>query len=153
MSVVKGDRSKTSERLETAETLKGLCTYTVQICKNEKNFPKRDRWVLTQHIVKEAVKAYTHAKKANEVEVVTMDDYKLRRRHQVKCRLNLKALIALIEVAHLVLSLEADRVEYWTGYAVQAEKLLAGWRASDRKRYKKLLTEEQNQTKQQHPKG
>ena len=139
MSVAKGDRSKTSEKLETTEMLKGLCAYTIQICKNERNFPKRDRWILTQHIVREAVKAYTHAKKANAVEVVTMDDYQLRRKHQVKARTCLEALISLIEIAHLVLSLEADRVEYWTACAVNCEKMLAAWRASDRKRYKTRL--------------
>ena len=153
MSVAKGDRNKTRERLEVTEVLKGLCTYTIQICKNEKNFPKRDRWILTQHIVKEAIKAYTHAKKANGIEVKTGDDYRLRRRHQIKCRLNLEVLIALIEVAQLVLSVEEDRVEYWTGCAMKAEQLLAAWRASDRKRYAKLLTAEQDQTQQQHPQG
>ena len=153
MSVAKGDRNKTRERLEVTEVLKGLCTYTIQICKNEKNFPKRDRWILTQHIVKEAVKAYTHAKKANAVEVMSEDDYRIRRRHQIKCRLNLEALISLIEIAQLVLSVEEDRVENWAGYAVKAEQLLAAWRASDRKRYRQLLTDETNQTQQQHPKG
>ena len=140
MSVAKGDRNKTRERLEVTEVLKGLCTYTIQICKNEKNFPKRDRWILTQPIVKEAAKAYMHAKKANAVEVLNEDDYRIRRRHQVKCRLSLEALIALIEIAQLVLSVEEDRVEYWTGCAVRAEQLLAAWRASDRKRFKDLLT-------------
>ena len=58
MSVAKGDRKETSTNLETAKMLKGLCVYTIQICKNEKNFPKRDRWILTAPIVKCAVKAY-----------------------------------------------------------------------------------------------
>ncbi|MBR2822686.1 MAG: hypothetical protein IKE24_03240 [Clostridia bacterium] len=58
MSVAKGDRKESSSNLETARTMKGLCVYTIQICKNEKNFPKRDRWILTAPIVKCAVKAY-----------------------------------------------------------------------------------------------
>lgn len=139
MAVAKGDRSKTSEKLETTEILKGLCVYTIQITKNEKNFPKRDRWVLTQHIVKEAVKAYTHAKKANAINVVTVEDYKLRRAHQVKARTCLESLLSLIEIAHIVLDLNADRVEYWSTFVTDAEKMLAAWRASDRKRYKPRL--------------
>lgn len=154
MAVAKGDRSKTSEKLETTEMLKGLCTYTIQITKNEKNFPKRDRWVLTQHIVKEAVKAYTHAKKANAVEVITLEDYKIRRKHQVKARTCLEALISLIEIAQLVLSLEEDRVEYWTACAVNCEKMLSAWRASDRKRYKAQLEGKQGrQNTNNAPKG
>ena len=146
MAVAKGDRSKTSEKLETTEILKGLCVYTIQITKNEKNFPKRDRWILTQHIVKEAVKAYTHARKANAVEVVTADDYRIRRAHQVKARTCLESLLSLIEIAHIVLNLDADRVEYWAQFAINAGKMLAAWRASDRKRYKaKLEGQEQKQ--------
>ncbi len=139
MAVVKGDRSKTSEKLETAEMLKGLCVYTIQITKNEKNFPKRDRWIMTQPIVHEAIKAYTHARKANAVEVVTMEDYKERRAHQVKCRGCLEALINLIEIAQITLSLEEERVAYWTEYAMNCENMLKAWRASDRKRYKAKL--------------
>lgn len=140
MSVAKGDRSKTADNLETTKLLKGLCTYTIQITKNEKNFPKRDRWILTQHIVTEAVKAYTHAKKANRVNVQTMKDYKLRRKHQIKASLSLEALLALIEIAQDVLSLEQERVEYWEGYTDQCQQMLSAWRASDRKRYKAKLT-------------
>ena len=153
MAVAKGDRSKTSERLETTEILKGLCVYTIQITKNEKNFPKRDRWILTQHIVKEAVKAYTHARKANAVEVVTADDYRIRRAHQVKARTCLEALLSLIEIAHITLSLEAERVEYWAGFTINAGKMLAAWRASDRKRYKAMLEKQEPEKGENTRKG
>ena len=70
MSVAKGDRKESSSNLETAKMLKGLCVYTIQICKNEKNFPKRDRWILTAPIVKCAVKAYAKVLEANAITVV-----------------------------------------------------------------------------------
>ena len=139
MSVAKGDRSETSANLETAKVLKGLCVYTIQICKNEKNFPKRDRWILTQEIVKCAVKAYEKVTEANSITVVTMDDYIMRRKCQVKARKKLKAMLALVEIAHMVLSLEESRVEYWTGCIRGSLNLLTKWRASDRKRYAKQL--------------
>ena len=53
MSVPKGKR--TEGKLQVLVELQALCAYTIQICKNEKNFPKRDRWILTQHIVKLAI--------------------------------------------------------------------------------------------------
>ena len=48
MSVIKAKRSE--GRLEILTQANNLAAYTVQICKNEKYFPKRDRWIMTQHI-------------------------------------------------------------------------------------------------------
>ena len=121
--------------------LQALCVYTIRICKNEKNFPKRDRWILTQHIVKMAVDAYSFARQANAVRVVTMDDYKLRRNYQIQCRCSLEALLGLIEIAYTTLGLEGGRVEFWTRSVMSAEDKLAAWRTGDRKRYRDILTD------------
>lgn len=142
MSVTTDKRTPTEPKFETGEAFKALATYTIQICKNEKNFPKRDRWVLTQEIVKTAVKACGHVMEANGIEVQTMEDYKARRGHQVKARAKLKKLNAYIEIAMMCLSLDADRVDTWEGYVMSCMTLLTKWRESDRKRYKKKLTEQ-----------
>ncbi|MBR2822180.1 MAG: hypothetical protein IKE24_00615, partial [Clostridia bacterium] len=128
--------------LETAKMLKGLCVYTIQICKNEKNFPKRDRWILTAPIVKCAVKAYAKVLEANAITVVKLDDYMMRRKCQIQARKKLKAMLGLIEIAYTTLSLEDDRLEYWTGYVKNCLELLSKWRAADRKRYAKQLNGE-----------
>ena len=142
MSVAKGDRKESSSNLETAKMLKGLCVYTIQICKNEKNFPKRDRWILTAPIVKCAVKAYAKVLEANAITVVKLDDYMMRRRCQIQARKKLKAMIGLVEIAYTTLSLEESRLEYWTGYIKGCMDILSKWRAADRKRYAKQLNGE-----------
>lgn len=142
MSVAKGDRKESSSNLETAKMLKGLCVYTIQICKNEKNFPKRDRWILTAPIVKCAVKAYAKVLEANAITVVKLDDYMMRRKCQVQARKKLKAMIGLVEIAYTTLSLEEGRLEYWTGYIKGCMDILSKWRAADRKRYAKQLNGE-----------
>lgn len=142
MSVAKGDRKESSSNLETAKMLKGLCVYTIQICKNEKNFPKRDRWILTAPIVKCAVKAYAKVLEANAITVVKLDDYMMRRKCQIQARKKLKAMIGLVEIAYTTLSLEESRLEYWTGYIKGCMDILSKWRAADRKRYAKQLNGE-----------
>lgn len=142
MSVAKGDRKESSSNLETAKMLKGLCVYTIQICKNEKNFPKRDRWILTAPIVKCAVKAYAKVLEANAIVVVKLDDYMMRRKCQIQARKKLKAMIGLVEIAYTTLSLEESRLEYWTGYIKGCMDILSKWRAADRKRYAKQLNGE-----------
>ena len=139
MSVPKGKR--TEGKLQVLVELQALSTYTIQICKNEKNFPKRDRWILTQHIVKLAIEAYMLARKANAVRVMTMDDYKLRRSYQIQCKSSLEALLGLIDIAYMALGLDGQRVEFWTKSVISAEDKLAAWRSSDRKRYKGILTD------------
>ncbi len=140
MSAPKGCR--TESKLQVLVELQALATYTIQICKNEKNFPKRDRWILTQHIVRLAVDAYALARKANAVRVATTEDYKLRRGYQVECRSSLEALLGMIEIAYLSLSLEGERVEFWTKSVMSAEEKLAAWRNSDRKRYRDLVKDD-----------
>lgn len=140
MSVPKGCR--TESKLQVLVELQALATYTIQICKNEKNFPKRDRWILTQHIVRLAVDAYALARKANAVRVATMEDYKLRRGYQVECRSSLEALLGMIEIAYLALPLEGERVEFWTKSVMSAEEKLTAWRNSDRKRFKDLVRDD-----------
>jgi len=140
MSVPKGDRKE--GKLQIITQLQALNVYTIQICKNEKNFPKRDRWLLTQRIVEQATMAYTDARKANAIKVVTLEDYKLRREYQIRCRCDLEALLGLIEIAYMALSLEGSRVEYWTKCVMDCEDKLATWRTSDRKRYKDVLKDD-----------
>lgn len=137
MSVPKGCR--TEGKLQVLTDLQALCVYTIQICKNEKNFPKRDRWILTAHIVRHAVDAYSYARQANAVRVATMEDYKLRREYQIRCRTSLEALLGLIEIAYTTLNLSGDRVEFWTKSVIGAEEKLSAWRSSDRKRYRDIL--------------
>lgn len=137
MSVPKGCR--TEGKLQVLTELQALCVYTIQICKNEKNFPKRDRWILTAHIVRHAVDAYSFARQANAVRVATLEDYKLRREYQIRCRTSLEALLGLIEIAYISLNLSGDRVEFWTKSVVSAEEKLSAWRSSDRKRYRDIL--------------
>ena len=137
MSVPKGCR--TEGKLQVLTELQALCVYTIQICKNEKNFPKRDRWILTAHIVRHAVDAYSFARQANAVRVATIEDYKMRREYQIRCRTSLEALLGLIEIAYTTLSLSGERVEFWTKSVISAEEKLSAWRNSDRKRYREIL--------------
>ena len=67
MSVRKGERS--NEQAQSLNLAKNLCTYTLQICKNEKIFPKSYRWLLTSHIVAESVSVLTCLKRAMSFKV------------------------------------------------------------------------------------
>lgn len=137
MSVIKAKRAE--GKLEILTQATNLAIYTVQICKNEKYFPKRDRWIMTQHIVHEALDVLSCVKRANAVNVATWEDYKYRRAQQVEAYSHAEALLTLLDVAYCTLCIEKERIEFWTGQIISTENLLKKWRESDRKRYKAVL--------------
>ena len=142
MSVIKAKRSE--GKLQVLIQSNNLCVYTVQICKNEKYFPKRDRWIMTQHIVHEALDVLCCIKRANAVNVATWEDYKYRRAQQVEAYSHAEALLTLLDVAYITLCIESQRIEFWTGQIISVENLLKKWRESDRKRYKSILRPDQS---------
>lgn len=142
MSVIKAKRSE--GKLQVLIQANNLCVYTVQICKNKKYFPKRDRWIMTQHIVHEALDVLCCIKRANAVNVATWEDYKYRRAQQVEAYSHAEALLTLLDVAYITLCIESQRIEFWTGQIISVENLLKKWRESDRKRYKSILRPDQS---------
>lgn len=135
MSVIKAERDE--GKLQVLTKARDMMAYTITVCKNEKHFPKRDRWILTQHVTGEAIQATMCIRRANAVRVEKYEDYKYRRSQQVKAYSHLEALLTLIEVAYNVLSLSHDRVEYWTGLILEVEAFLQKWMRADKKRYDK----------------
>ena len=112
-----------------------LSAYTVTICKNEKSFPKRDRWILTQPIVTEALSIMSCIRRANAVRVETQADYDYRRNQQVQAYSHAEALLTLMDIAYDVLSVESERIQHWTGLVLEVETLAQKWRRSDGTRY------------------
>ena len=136
MAVVTGKRGE--NELEVMTRAKELAAYTLNICKQEKHFPKRDRWILTQPIVREALDACTCIRRANAVNVCTREEYLYRHLQQEEGYAHLKALLMLIELTHETVGLEIHTVEVWTELAVKAEKKLFAWKKRDTERFKDL---------------
>ena len=80
MAVVKSKRGESE--LNVVTNSRKLAVYTIKICTNEKNFPKRYRWCVTNEIVKNTNIIHSNILKANSIYVKDESDYKLRKRHQ-----------------------------------------------------------------------
>ena len=76
MSVPKSKRSH--GRLEALTKARAIKNYTLQVCTNEKNFPKRYRWCITNNIVEETTEICRKIVRANAIRVVNIDDYNRR---------------------------------------------------------------------------
>jgi hypothetical protein len=137
LSVIKAKRQE--GKLTILTKAREMCAYTIQICKNEKNFPKRDRWLLTQPIVNEALGIMTCIRRANAVRVEIREDYLYRRSEQIKAYSHAEAMLTLMDIAYVSLGIESRRIEHWTGLVLEVEKLVQKWYRSDRARYGELL--------------
>ena len=119
----------------------GLAEYTITICKNEKSFPKRDRWIITNRIVTCALNIAENVRKANTIHVTNDDDFARSREYQQSAMEDAEWMLTLIELAYRNLSLETSRVEHWTDLVVEVETLISAWRKSDRDAYRKKISD------------
>lgn len=136
MSVVASKRGE--GRLAIITKADELAVYTIRICSNEKNFPKRYRWCITSKIVDAAVDITNYINMANAVFVKDSYDLVLRRQYQTKAIASSDALLNMINISYRTFGIQADRVEYWTKLIMDVQTLLFSWRKSDSDRYRDL---------------
>lgn len=135
MSVPVGKR--TESKLDVQTKAKALALYTTQICGNEKNFPKRDRWIITNRIVDTALTIMEEVDVANDIFVSTRGDFELRRKSQTIALSSTAKLLGLMELAYIKYKIDGRRMSYWTGLVLEERELIKKWRQSDKKRYSK----------------
>lgn len=114
-----------------------LCTHTLKLCRNEKYFPKSQRWLFTQKVANEAVDALTCIRKANATLADgTEEHYRLRSGYQAEAHAHLGALYALVDIAYnMGTGLGSDQVAFWTELIRDTDEKLKAWIRSDKKIY------------------
>lgn len=131
MSVPKSLRKE--GELQVLTKSKELTKYTIRICSNEKSFPKKYRWCVTNKIVDDAVDISRYITMANSVFPKTDKDKELRRQYQNQAIAKSYALLSEIDVAYTTFGIESDRVAYWTKLVLEVQSLLRAWRTSEEK--------------------
>ena len=137
MSVVAGKRGEGDLKVITVSG--DLCDYTLQITSNEKHFPKRYRWNITNRIVDITMQIDDHLIYANAVYVRPDDGSLLRRQqHQLQALELTYVLLRNIDRAYRRLGIESSRIEYWTGIIRNLQRLIRGWYTKDKERYESI---------------
>ncbi|MGO5592785.1 hypothetical protein [Acidaminococcus sp. HCP3S3_G9_1] len=145
MAIPKSKRSTTPLSVLVEADI--LVCYTIQLCTDEKRFPKRYRWCLTQQIVNSAVEAKANMAKANSVFVNDTETAKLRRLYQQKALAELAALSATMDTAFKTFSGLRDlgepgraqkhvNIAVWTSQLDKVKTLLLAWKKADAEKYK-----------------
>lgn len=126
-------------KLEVFIKARTLATYTIQICANDKTFPKEFRTLITGEIVKEAKDIFLNICEANKVRVIDASSAEERLGLQQKANRGCDRLLWLIELAFKIFHLRAKRVEYWARLTLETQELIRKWHATDKKRYADVL--------------
>ena len=136
MAVVKSKRKE--GELTVVTKARELAVYTARICNNEKNFPKRHRWLLNNHIVGSALQIHRNIRKANSVFVKTEPDLDTRRQFQNIALAEIDGLLGDIDIAYELFHIDSSRIKHWVGLIYDVQNLLRNWRKKDIERYKNL---------------
>ena len=130
MAVVAGKRK--DGELKFLTTSAQLAKYTMDICGNEKCFPKRYRWCFIGKIVDAAIEVFVVAFRANKVYVEPGDMDAAMRRFNLQSE-SIEAsyqLEALANLAYMMFGLEESRIEFWTKLINESRNKLRSWRKS-----------------------
>ena len=133
MSVRVNDRKE--GHLQVLNCSLNLAVYTLQVCKNEKVFPKSQRWIMAQRLVNECLDAVTCIRRANATMVKDSESKAYRHGQQIEAYAHINAFMSLLEIAHRAFSIETRRIEYWTKLATDTNDKLVGWMKSDKERF------------------
>lgn len=136
MTVVKSRRGESE--MEVITKARELAKYTIQICNNETNFPKRHRWFTNNRLCDVALDVCGHVYEANGTFVKVSGDYKIRRANQVEALNKIERLLLNMTIAYELFHVDAKRVDHWTGLVIEVQRLVRAWRDSDYKRYGQL---------------
>lgn len=136
MTVVKSRRGQSD--LEVITKSRELAKYTIRICDNEKNFPKRHRWFTNNRLADVALDVCGYIYEANGTFVKTKSDYAIRRDNQVHALNKIERLLLNMTIAYELYNVDSKKIDYWTGLVIEVQKLLRAWRDSDYKRYSHL---------------
>jgi len=140
---------RTSTPLTVLVEASKLVSYTILICTDEKRFPKRYRWCLTQQIIEAAVQAKIHIAKANSVYVNDHESAVLRRTYQQEAIADIAALSATMDTAFNLFSglrhidttdkpKKRINIATWTAQMSKVKTLLLAWKKSDTEKNKNL---------------
>ena len=134
MSVPEGKRTESKLAVQTKAI--ELAHYTNKICSNEKNFPKRHRWTITNKIVESALEIMGDVNEANSIYVSSKVDYDERRRLQVVALAKTARMLGYMELAYVQFKIDGKRIKHWTQLVIEVRNLIKKWKKSDSDRYK-----------------
>lgn len=115
-----------------------LAAHTINLCSNERHFPKRKRWLYADRIVGKALEVNTLIHEANAIYPSDKSRLRLRLEYEDRALASIAGLYSLVAIAKRTSDLSLDSVEHWLSLIEEERKLLQGMRSADREKLPNL---------------
>jgi hypothetical protein len=113
-----------------------LCIYTIRITHNEKVFPKRYRFSITEKLQMQTIEILTLLTEANEMYPKTASEKEERLLLQKRACAKLRSLQTMIRISKDLFGLSMDKVKYWSQLATEVRNKTVAWYNADSERFK-----------------
>ena len=133
---MKHERERTSGDYDILQKAKELAGYTIRITSNEKNFPKRYRFTVTEKIINKSLFIFDSLMMAYEIYPNDRIEFEKRILYEKEARAACRSLLTMMEVAANAFDIKAGTFEHWTEKAVDLRQHITGWIKSDVNRFK-----------------
>lgn len=135
MAVRKSERSES--KLQVLNDARILASYTLDICKKDKIFPKSSRWIAAKRLMDECMDIIACIAQANSFPV-TEEFIEKRGELQYQARGHLNTMLAFLEIVYYDPSfhIESNSYVHWVRLINNTRMHLGGWMKSDRERIK-----------------
>lgn len=114
---------------------KEMAIYTIRVTNNEKNFPKRYRFSVTNKIQDKAMEIVENLIEANEFYPKSETEYNYRRLKQQKAMACCRSLLTMLDMSKELFAINSKKTEYWTRQIFDVRNLTAAWLKKDKQRF------------------
>lgn len=127
---------RTQGDYDILQKAKEIAGYVLKITHNEKNFPKRYRFSVTNKLQEKAMDIIANLIEAYEIYPNSQAEFDERLSRMKVARAEIRSLLTLTEVAATAFEIKASTFEYLTRQLMDLKKHLTAWIQSDLKRFK-----------------
>jgi len=125
-------------KYDSVEKAKELAGYVIRLTSNEKKFPKRYRFTVTEKIINRALSIADCLAMANEIFPNTVVELDRRILYMKEARASCRSLLLMVEVAANTFNVQPSTFRELTVSVKDLKKHVTAWIEKDKERFKKI---------------
>lgn len=136
MSVLKSRREQSE--MQFFQTAVDIQNELIKFCMEEKNVPKKYRFVYAIPIIAEGQALVDNVVNANTIFVKTNEEVIDRRHYQNEANANCEKILQKLQSLRTVLGIDSGQLKNIVGMVISEKGYITEWKKSDNQRYKEM---------------
>ena len=141
MSVIKSKRELSE--MQFFQTAVDIQDKLIDFCMDEKNVPKRYRFVYAMPLIEEGQKLVDNIVDANTIYPTTNEEVIERRKYQTKANANCEKIFQKLQSLRRHRQIDSGLLKEIVGMVVAEKGYITAWKKSDNQRYKEIRKNKQ----------